>query len=160
MLGLLLAPAAWGQSGPPEEGQVFQVGVGGVPGLGGQFGYISLRNFYTVEGVLYASGTPPFLGGEGTITLSTGLGGAVRILGAARVIGNVGYTGYDIDFGLRGGPGLSFRIDETRASKNRRFTLFVEPFFRFTSTFRRGRVFFLEAGFHPPLLRAGLWLTL
>ena len=90
--------------------------------------------------------------------LSGGIGGGIRILGIGRTIGNAGYTGYDFDAGLRVGPGLLFAFNETRFTKNTRFNLFIEPFFRFTKMRKGGRVFFVELGLQRPILRAGFWI--
>jgi hypothetical protein len=133
-----------------------QAGIAVVPGIGVQTGYVSLRNFYTAEGLLYLDASPQFAGGEATLQVSLGLGGAIRPLGVVRTIGNTEYSGYDLYIGLRGGPALFFASEEGRKLKNQRFSLFLEPFFRLTSELGTSRTFFVELGFQRPLLRAGL----
>lgn len=153
-------------AGTPLYGQVpstaprLQLGAAAIPGIGLQGGYVAPRSFYTVEAALYADATPKFSGGEGSLLLSLGLGGAIRPLGLLRMIGNTGYTNYDVDFGLRFGPALFFAFNDTRATKNQSFSLFVDPYLRFTSELKGDRTFFIEAGLQRPLFRAGLWLNI
>ncbi|QXD13747.1 hypothetical protein GQ464_009695 [Rhodocaloribacter litoris] len=144
---------------PAPAGRHVQVGVGVLPSGGLQVGYVALRSFYTQEFVLGADVSPSFGGGEGNVQLSGGLGGAVRIFGFERTLGNAGYRGYDLDVGLRFGPGLLFSFNETRFTKNRRFSLFVDLFARFSSLVGEGRVLYLEVGLHRPVFRGGLWFT-
>lgn len=150
-----LLPAALAQG----EGRI-QAGVGLVPGIGVYGGYLSAHSFYTAEASVYADATPQFLGGEGSVLVSLGLGGAIRPLGLIRMIGNASATSYDIDVGLRLGPALFFAFNETKGTKNQRFNLFLEPFIRLTSRLARGNTFFVEAGIQRPLFRAGLWFSI
>lgn len=136
-----------------------QVGAGVIPGVGLQAGYVGPRSFYTVEGQLYVDGTPSFAGGQGSVQVSGGLGGALRILGILRAIGTPGYTGRDFDVGLRFGPSLFFTVGESSREANP-FSLFLEPFLRATSTFNGDRIFFAELGIQRPILRAGVWFSL
>lgn len=163
-LGLVVGSAfgpeeAAGQAVVRPERQL-QVGVGAIPGLGLQTGYIIPRSFYTLEGVAYLYASPQFAGGEADMQLSIGLGGSFRPLGLVRLVGNTGYTGYDIDLGLRIGPGLTFAIgqEETLADKNKRFNLLFELFARLVTEINSGRTLFLEVGGHRPVIRAGLWI--
>jgi hypothetical protein len=158
---LLLPSLAAAQTDDPIRGQrMIQAGPGLLPGIGLEVGYLLPASLFTREAVLYVDSSPQFAGGEGSVQLSLGLGGAIRILGVARFITTSPYTGKDLDFGLRFGPGLFFAIDETRAEKNQRFSLFLEPFIRYSSTFAAGRVFFFEAGIQRPLFRGGLLFRL
>ncbi len=136
-----------------------QGGPAALPGLGVQVGYVGSRSIYTVEGIFYADGWPSFSRGESTLQVSAGLGAALRPFGIVRTIGNADYA-YDIDFGLRFGPSLFFTTNATRPEKNQQFSLFFEPFLRFSTRSRNGRIFFVEAGTQRPLLRAGLWFSL
>ena len=151
---LLLAPP----EGAAQGRQAFlQAGVGALPGAGLQIGYSGPRSIYTIEAMLYADGQPSFFGNrESTLRLSGGLGAALRPLGVLRVIGNADYP-FDFDLGARFGPSLLFTSRATRADKNQQFGLFLDPFLRFTSRFRSGRIFFLEVGPQQPTFRAGLW---
>lgn len=136
-----------------------QLGFGAVPGIGLEAGYVSPRSFYTVEGVLYVDGTPPFAGGQGSVQISGGLGGAIRVLGIMRVIGSPENVGRDFDVGLRFGPSLFFTVGESSREENP-FSLFLEPFLRFSSSFGEDRMYFAELGIQRPFLRAGLWFRL
>lgn len=141
-------------------GQRFiQAGVGAVPGIGLQGGYVAPRSFFTVEGIVYVDGSPPFAGGEGSVQVSGGLGGAIRILGILRAVGSPGYQGRDFDVGLRFGPSLFFTVGESSRGENP-FSLFLEPFLRATTTFGGERIFFAELGIQRPLVRAGVWFGL
>ena len=148
-------PAA-GQGGRLPSLRQLQVGLGAVPGIGIQAGYVAPRSFYTIEGMLYTDAVPGFSGGEGSVQVSAGIGAALRPLGILRTFGETNYP-YDLDVGLRFGPGLFFAFNETRVSKNQRFSLFLEPFVRFSTRLASGRMVFAEAGIQRPLLRAGLW---
>lgn len=136
-----------------------QLGAGVLPGIGVQAGYIAPRGFYTVEGILYVDGSPRFAGGEGSVQVAGGLGGAIRILGILRTVGSPGYMGQDFDVGLRFGPSLFFTVGESSRGENP-FSLFLEPFLRATSNFGGDRIFFAEIGIQRPFLRAGIWLGL
>lgn len=153
-LAALLATAAVAQ--PAPRGHHLRLGLSALPDVGLQAGSLSLRSLYAREFVFEARLDP---GRDGSVQLSGGFGGAVRLLGFGRTLGYTGYRGYDVDVGLRFGPGLTFAFDETRATKNRRFSLFADVFARFS---RRtgGRLLFAEVGAHGPVLRLGLWLPL
>ncbi len=148
-----LAPAAAAQTAAPER--QLQAGLGVIPGVGLQSGMVLPRGFYTIEGVAYVDVTPPYGGGEGSVQVSGGLGGSIRILGIIRALGNPGYRARDIDVGLRFGPSLFFAIGESSRGENP-FSLFFDPFVRLTSTLGGSRVFFAELGLQRPVLRAGL----
>lgn len=168
-IGLLLAAllVAWV---PVSHAQAFlptmsehqlQVGIGGIPDLGVQANYVLVRNFYTREITFYGNVAPRFLGNKrNSVQISGGLGGLVRTFAILRTIGNVDTRGWDLDVGVRFGPGLFFVQDETRADKNQRFRPFFEPVIRGTSTMRGGRIFFIEIGTHRPVIRTGLWFPL
>lgn len=145
---------------PAKAQGVAHVGLGLIPGLGLEAGYVKPGSFFTVEGMLYVDGTPEFAGGQGNVQLALGLGGSVRALGVARALGGLENTPYDFDVGLRFGPGLFFATNQDRADKNRRFSLFLEPFLRLTTEPARRRVLYVEAGLQRPLIRGGLWLRL
>ena len=163
-LGLLvLAGLVGGAAESAAQGGVgvrraLQVGLAVVPGVGVQLGYVGPRSIYTVEGLLYADGQPSLGSGESTLQLSGGIGAALRPLGVVRTIGNADYR-YDFDFGVRFGPSLFFTTGATRADKNQQFSLFLDPFIRFSSRFRNGRIYFVEIGPQKPALRFGLWFS-
>ncbi len=136
-----------------------QLGLGILPGLGAQVGYLSPGAFFVTEGMLFVDGVPPFLGGEGTVQLSLGGGGAVRTLGIARLFSEEQFEGFDVDFGARFGPALSFGVNETRAEKNQRFSLFFDPYLRFVTRAGGRFTVFAEAGAQRPLVRGGLWIA-
>ncbi|GIV58778.1 MAG: hypothetical protein D6746_07825 [Bacteroidetes bacterium] len=155
-----LSPVARAQPAiPAPEGRHVQIGLGLLPSGGLQVGYVALRSFYTQEFILTGDVAPSFGDGEGNVQVAGGLGGALRLFGFERTLGNADYRGYDLDVGLRLGPALLFSFNETRFTKNQRFSLFVNPFFRFSSSFGTNRLFYAEIGLHRPVFRAGLWLA-
>jgi len=84
---------------------------------------------------------------------------SLRMLGFERLIGGAAYRGFDIDIGLRAGPGLTFDTEETSAERDRRFELVLEPFLRFTSA-QSGRLsWLLELGSTRPAFRVGIWVA-
>lgn len=156
VVGFFAAQGAAAQDGPSPY---LQLGAGVLPGIGLQVGYVAPRSFYTMEGTLYVDGSPPFAGGEGTMQVAGGVGGALRILGILRAVGSPGYVGRDFDVGLRFGPSLFFTVGESSRGENP-FALFLEPFLRAMTNFDGNRVFFAELGIQRPFLRAGIWLNL
>lgn len=136
----------------------FQIGLGLIPGVGLQGMFVQPRALYTIEGGLYADFTPPFAGGEGSFHLAGGLGGSIRAFGIARAMGTPGFQS-DLDIGMRIGPALFFAIGESSRSENP-FSLFLEPFARFSFPLAENRMFFGEIGLQRPVLRAGIFVGL
>lgn len=136
-----------------------QLGLGLFPDAGVQVGFVAPRGVYTTEGVLYADATSPFSYERRRVRAAGAVGGAVRLVGVVNYFREQPLP-YHVDLGLRLGPGLRFKTQETRAEKNQRFRLIFEPFLRFTYAFERGWTAFAEAGSARPYLRAGLWLRL
>ena len=155
-LALLLAPAEAAAQGGVVERRYVQTGLAVFPGAGVQLGYVGPHSIYTIETMVYADGQPALGRGESTLKLSGGIGAALRPLGVVRTIGNADYR-YDFDFGVRFGPSLFFTTGATRADKNQQFSLFLDPFIRFSSRFGNGRIYFVEIGPQKPALRFGLW---
>ncbi len=151
---------AAGQSAPLSRERHIQAGLGLLPGIGLQTGYVYPRTFYTTEALLYVDGSPQFAGGESSLQVSLGFGSSIRPLSIVQTISSAEDIGYDLDVGLRGGPGLFFSSEETRVEKNQRFSLFLEPFIRLTTAFRGKQTVYAELGFQRPLLRAGFWFEL
>lgn len=137
------------------EGGHINAGVAVIPGVGLHAAYVQPRALYTMEGALYVDFSPSFAGGEGSIQLSGGLGGALRIFGIMRAIGNPPTPGTDLDFGFRLGPALFFPLGESSRSENP-FSLFMEPFGRFSTELAEDRIAFVELGLQRPILRAGV----
>ncbi len=136
-------------------GKQVQVGAAGLPGVGLQAGYLAAQNFFTREINLVADLSS--FRSNGDVQTALAIGGSVRIMGIGRTIGNAYYRGWDLDVGARIGPGLLFEFRESRADKNRRFSLFLEPFVRVVA--RPGRTaFYAELGAQRPVLRAGFWI--
>jgi hypothetical protein len=156
---LLLALSTHPAAAQLRTGQnVAQVGVGAIPGVGLQGKFVQPRALYTIEGGLYADFSPSFAGGEGSFHLAGGLGGAIRTFGIARAVGSPGFLS-DLDVGMRIGPALFFALGESSRAENP-FSLFLEPFARFSTSLGENRIFFGEIGLQRPILRAGLFIPL
>ncbi len=138
------------------QSSFLQAGAGALPGGGAEIGYVAPGRFYTVEGMLYASRAPA-LDAEGDVLVAAGVGGALRIGEALRIVLGTGGR-YGVDAGVRFGPGLFFKADETRAEENQRFRLIFDPFVRFALPLRGRWALFAEAGAQRPVLRAGVWV--
>lgn len=136
-----------------------QLGVAGAPSVGLQFGFIPQRRFYNIETISHASYRPPFFGGDHNLYFSAGFGASLRIMGVVDFVRD-DPTPYDVDVGLRLGPGLQFKPNETLADRNRRFFLFLEPFVRYAFQMEGGQILFAELGAQQPFLRVGIWLSL
>ncbi len=137
-----------------------QVGPGALPGFGAMAAYVRPHGFYSVSVALYMHGTPSFAGGEATLETGLGFGGDVRPLEVLRAIGNAGSSPYEVDLGVRVGPNLFFGSEESRADKNQRFNLFIDPYVRVTTDFGGSRIWFAELGPQRPFIRGGLWFHL
>ena len=133
-----------------------QTGLGGWPGAGMQLVHVQARSIYSLEVLssvdteLWKDRTPVYV--------SAGVGAALRPLGVLRVIGQADYS-YDLYLGVRFGPALTFLRKQTRAEKNRQFSLFLDPFLRYTRPVGQ-QTAFIEIGSQRPILRIGLWIPL
>ncbi|MCY3594938.1 MAG: hypothetical protein OXH01_06845 [Bacteroidetes bacterium] len=133
-----------------------QAGLGGWPGAGMQFVHIQARSIYSLE--VLASVDTELWKERTPVYVSAGVGAALRPLGILRVIGQANYS-YDLYLGLRFGPALTFLHEQTRAEKNRQFSLFLDPFLRYTRPVGQ-QTAFIEIGSQRPSLRIGLWIPL
>ena len=148
-------PAA-GQAIAPF-GTHIQAGATVFGGIGASAGVVDARTLYTREVHLVSDLEPVFSKSEeqGRVALLLGVG--LRLYGFERLIGGVGYRGFDLDVGLRVGPGLSFSTRDSRIARNRRFVLLLEPTVRVSRAVHPARALFLEAGTSRPHVRFGLW---
>ena len=152
---LLFALIPCGFSALAQTSQL-QVGLGVWPGAGFQVGHVLARSVYSLEVItsadteLWKDRTP--------VHISAGVGTALRPLGILRVIGRANYA-YDLYLGVRFGPALTFLQNATRAEKNRQFSLFLDPYIRYSTSIGRQPVF-VEIGSQRPSLRFGLWVVL
>ena len=135
-------------------------GVALVNGTGVQVAYINAQDFFTRELSVQADLGSRFNPGVDRNQLVFAFGGALRVFGFERTIGTVGYRGYDIDVGFRIGPGFSFSTRESRADRNRRFNLVMEPYIRISARTGFVHAVYLEAGTSRPHIRFGFWLQL
>ena len=133
-----------------------QVGLGAWPGAGLQAGHVQTRSVFSLEVItfvdteLWEERTP--------VHISAGVGTALRPLGILRVIGRANYA-YDLYLGVRFGPALTFLQNASRAEKNRQFSLFLDPYIRYTGSLGRQTVF-AEIGSQRPAFRFGIWIAL
>lgn len=138
-------------------GPHLQAGATVIDGIGVTAGMVDARTLYTRE-VHMLTDLEPILRKsreQGRVALLLGVG--LRLYGFERLIGGVGYRGFDLDIGLRVGPGLSFSTRDTRIARNRRFALVLEPSIRLSGAIRPNRALFVEAGTTRPNVRFGLW---
>ncbi len=158
-LSLCLAlgvPTASAQRTEPMGGYI-QLGMAAVPGLGLNVGSVSARTLYTRELHLLSNIEPAFRSTEDQIKVAALIGVSFRVFGIERLIGNAGYRGFDIDIGLRAGPGLSFSTRDSKVDRNRRFVLLVDPIIRISRA-SKSAIVFAEAGGATPSLRMGVWI--
>jgi hypothetical protein len=153
----VLAGPAWGQHIEPR-GRYVQVGVATLPGLGLTVGSISARTLYTREVHIISNLQPAFRSTEDQINVAALVGFSVRVFGFERLVGNAGYRGFDVDLGLRAGPGLSFSSRDSKVDKNRRFVLLVDPIARISRA-SNAAIFFMEVGGATPSIRIGVWVS-
>ena len=138
--------------------EAIQAGIGVWPGVGSQINYVRAHTTYSWETAIYMEVEPGSGRSRTIFFVSGGVGAAVRPLGILRVVGDADY-GYDLDVGVRLGPGLLFRDKSTHADRNQQFRLVVDPFVRLLLP-RSQRTWFIELGPSRPAFRAGLWLGL
>lgn len=138
-------------------GPHLQAGATVLGGIGATAGMVDARTLYTREVHLLSDLEPIFRKSEeqGRVALLLGVG--LRLYGFERVIGGVGYRGFDVDAGLRVGPGLSFSTRDSRIARNKRFVLLLEPMLRLSGAVHPRRALFVEAGTSRPHVRFGLW---
>ncbi len=133
-----------------------QIGLGGWPGAGLQLVHIQSQSIYTLE--VLASADTEFWENRTPVFLSVGVGASLRPLGILRLITQANYS-YDVDVGIRFGPALTFLQRPTRAEKNRQFSLFLDPFLRYSHPLGK-QIGFIEIGAQRPSLRFGIWVPL
>ncbi len=158
-LSLLLMPLS-ASAQRTTSTDVFQLGAAGLPGVGIQLGYVDAGDIFTREALVYADVRPRFKSDSETLLISAGVGVSIRIVGGLETVELITPRIWDFHVGVRFGPGLLFRRNETPAEKNQRFSLFLDPFLRFTVAPGGRQTYFLEAGVHRPSLRAGVWLRI
>ncbi len=139
-------------------GPQIQAALSSLGGNGLQIGLVSARTVYTREVMVLADLEPLFRtsGRRSRVVLMPAV--SIRTLGFERLIGGAAYRGFDVDLGLRAGPGLTFDTDENFAERNRRFELVVEPFVRMTAARTSGWSWLLELGTTRPAMRLGVWI--
>lgn len=136
-----------------------QLGAGALPGVGVQVGYLDVGDIFTREATVYGHLRPRFGSDDEELQVSAGVGVALRIIGGLETLTLINPRIWDLHVGMRFGPSLLFRRNETLAEKNQRFSLFLDPMIRFTLS--RGRqTYFLEGGVQKPTIRAGVWLRI
>lgn len=156
LLSLMNAQSADAQRAEPR-GRFVQLGAAAFPGLGLSLGSVSARTLYTREIHLLTNIEPAFRSTDDQIKVAALIGFSFRVFGIERLIGNAGYRGFDIDVGLRAGPGLSFSSRDTKVDKNRRFVLLVDPVVRISRA-STAWVIYAEVGAAAPSIRLGAWI--
>lgn len=161
---LIAIPAtSWGQTSGPSQsdpwGLQVQLALATLGGNGAQVGLVNARSVYTQEVMILSDLEPLWRTTDRRARVVVMPGISLRMLGFERLIGGAAYRGFDVDMGLRAGPGLTFLAEETTAERDRRFELVLEPFVRMTSA-RSDRVaFLLELGSTRPAFRFGVWVA-
>lgn len=164
VLFLVAPPSALAQDQPIEQpvpepwGSYVQATLSTMGGNGLQVGIANVRTVYIREVLVLADLDPLFRDTDRRSRVVLLPGVSVRLFGFERLIGGAAYRGFDIDLGLRAGPGLAFDTEETSAEKDRRFELVVEPFVRLTTAQSRNVAWLLELGSTRPALRFGVWI--
>ena len=128
--------------------------------MGVQAGYLDVGDIFTREATVYGHLRPHFGSDEEELQVSAGVGVGLRIIGGLETLTLIYPRIWDIHVGMRFGPSLVFRRNETEAEQNRRFSLFLDPHVRFTITPAGRQTYFLEAGVQKPAIRAGVWLRI
>lgn len=156
--GLTSSPSAQVTSDVWAGGRV-QIGLGLNPGAGIALGASApALAVFTREATLYADYTPRAVGGR-RLRVSLGVGGSVRVLRIASVVGDFDASRFDLNAGVRLGPSFAF-FQETPAARAQAFSVMLDPFIRGSLAFSARRVLFAEIGTQAPTLRGGLSVRL
>ncbi len=137
-----------------------QIGAGALPGVGLNVAYVDAGDVFTREATVYSHLRPRFASDDESLQVSAGIGVSLRIINSLQTMDFLEPRIWDLHLGLRFGPSLVFRRNETLAEKNQRFSLFVDPFIRFLLTPGDRLTYFFEAGTHRASVRAGVWLPI
>ncbi len=154
----LLCRSGWAQIAPQPD--IIQVGGAVLPGIGFQIGYVDAGPAFTREAFAYVDLAPRFGSDNEELQVSAGLGAGIRVIGTLETLALITPRVWDFHLGFRFGPGLNFAAEETRSDKNQRFSLFLEPFGRFTVVPKGEQIYFLEGGINRPYVRLGVWLPI
>ena len=130
-----------------------QAGFGAWPGVGVQAGYVQQYNMYSLEIVVSAETSPWHT--DIPLFISTGFGSTLRPTGILREIGRADYD-YDLDLGIRLGPGLFFIQNASRTDQNRQFNLFIDLFIRYSRNLEHLGIGYVEFGTQRPRIRVGV----
>jgi len=135
-----------------------QLALATLTGNGLQIGALSARTVYTREVMVLADLDPLWRHTPRRARVVLMPAVSLRLFGFERLIGGAAYRGFDMDLGLRAGPGLSFAANETTEERNRRFELVIDPFFRLTTARGRAMTWLAEIGSARPSFRLGVWI--
>lgn len=160
MMLLCILVAERSEAQPRPRYDAIQVGIGVLPGIGFQVGYVEPAVLYTREIAVYSDVVPKLLGAEGSVQAAATFGASIRVVGIFETLRSLPPQKTHLDVGLRLGPGLKFAFNNTRVAKNQRFTLGVEPFARVSTRLSPKYHFFAEAGVLRPVVRFGAWITI
>ncbi|MBT8401150.1 MAG: hypothetical protein KJO98_11785 [Rhodothermia bacterium] len=158
LCGAVLTRPGVAQVAPQPD--ILQLGGAVLPGIGFQIGYVEAGPAFTREAFAYVDVAPRFGSNREELQVSAGLGAGIRVIGTLETLTLITPRVWDFHLGFRFGPGLNFAAEETRSDKNQRFSLFLEPFGRFTVAPKGEQIYFLEGGINRPYLRLGVWLAI
>ena len=147
------------QPNPSAPSRSIQAGIGVLPGIGVQVGFIDQERMYTRDVVFQAHLQPGLFENSGNVQISGVIGASLQIFGILETIGAIEPRTFDIHVGARIGPGLTFAFDESSLEKNQRFSLTLEPVARAIQTIG-GRFYYVEVGIVRPSIRFGMMLRL
>lgn len=160
MVFVVLITGSTGMATDPANAQILgeeeflQLGLGILPGAGLQAGYVDQKRMYTRDAAFYGHIQPGVFENDGSAQVSAAIGFSLRIIGLLETVNAINERTYDIDVGVRLGPGLTFAFDETPLQKNQRFSLTLEPVLRLSRGQNRYR-YYLETGIVRPSIRFG-----
>lgn len=140
------------------RGPHIQLALATLTGNGLQIGALSARTVYTREVMVLADLDPLWRDTPRRARVVLMPAVSLRLFGFERLVGGAAYRGFDVDLGLRAGPGLSFAANETTEERNRRFELVIEPFLRLTMATGRRMTWLVEVGSARPSFRLGMWI--
>lgn len=153
-------PQYYEQVSIPRE---LQVGLGFIPGVGVQGGYIfPIGDIMTIETIAQANLNPKSDTKAAQLDLAIGIGGGIRFM---RLIDQASLgrkSDFDLDAGFRVGPKLFTKLGDdpvttAKTAADTEVDFYIDPFIRVAKSLRNGSRAYAEGGFiTKPVIRVGV----
>lgn len=140
----------------PRTNTNFQFGLGFIPGVGAQVGYIKPFEIVTAEATAYLNFEPERNDRRTKLNITGAVGGSIRFMRLLREFEGGYGPQFDVDLGFRVGPKIDLKFDSDTGSD--RVSIAVDPFVRLATDLRSGNAAYVEIGVIEPYLRVGMFI--